>query len=1408
MAMVGRMAGDRERAYALLNDAKMQNDSTAKTENLKQLLEILLNREPSLIPEFVPNLMDFQTDPSSPVLKYLAEIIEEIGLKSSDQLPFMVPVLVALLRDNTPAVARRAISSGTNLFRNTLEQVALQGIYTGQVDVRLQEAWAWMIRFKDAVYPAAYHHGNDGVRLQAIKFVETTVLLFTPDSNGSARPPAQQQYVDGTAKGFNIAWIAGGHPVLDPGAMGQEASKNVGSLLNQLRPFESSALPGPVAIVLVNSLAAVAKRRPSLYGRVLPVLLGLAPSCENIKGGQVASVVHALKNAFISLLKCQHSGAGPWRDRLVGALRSMNAGDVADSTMRSIDRALRNADRERASRDPRAVKDERMQPAGQVADVARKRPVMQENGNLLGESESSNGKRLRVTHHSGAVMNMQRDMPNNAMDTGAPPATPVPMDTGLTPIQQMISMIGALVAQGERAAASVELLITNIAADMLADIVIANMTHLPSTPPPVEEVSAGGESRAVGNIVSILSPTPELAASPAMSTVLAPPPLQAAPTYVAPPVIVTPPLAPPTVVVPPVLAPPVLPVLISPLVVPPAAETLNPQSSAEARRDPRRQDPRRLDPRRSSAPGVSPSAKDEDTTMTGSPVAENELVNHLVDVKREPLAPVMRDPREVSPVLPSPVGLSAPILAQVKAEPVEEKPSSAGTRPLSPPAASVSVPLAPPQPVPLVASVKTEHPAVVLPPFSSPTSGAAPAPTISKDGRAGTSMSSSGLGGGMGSAGIPVNVPVPTLPVISLTEEQQVALGKAALVRILEGHKTISAAGGNGLRIALLARLVAQSCEDEQAVEVVRKHILADYQNHKGHELALHVLYQLYAEQASEEGTSSASSSPISLAYDKLLLSLAQGLRDTLPPADKALSRLLAEVPVLPMTALDLLQGLCNPALPTKDGKEPLGGDRITQGLSAIWSLILQRPPARETCLKLALQCAVHEVDDIRAKAIRLVANKLYPLSYVADSIEGFALDMLQSVVESRQTPVDGVAKDPMDVDEGEPSLPQVKKEEEEREQSSNGDQRLVQGSDEVSINESGGRNVHQSSSGTVSMTEAQRCMSLFFALCTKKHSLLRQLFSVYGHVSKTVKQAVHRHIPILFRTIGSSSAELLQIISDPPAGSEHLLLQVLHSLTEGSTPSQELIATVKKLYETKLQDAVFLIPVLSSLTKDEVLPIFPRLVDLPPEKFQTALARILQGSAHTGPALTPTEVLIALHGIDPNKDSVPLKKVMDACSACLQQRTVFTHQVLAKVLNQLVEQTPLPLLFMRTVIQAVGAFPSLVSFVMEILSRLVNKQIWKFPKLWIGFLKCANQTVPNSFHVLLQLPLVQLEDAFTKHPNLKGPLATHASQPNIRSTVPRSSLVLLGLAAQDESNATPPQSLPEGSAVEMQVKH
>lgn len=39
--------------------------------------------------------------------------------------------------------------------------------------------------------------------------------------------------------------------------------------------------------------------------------------------------------------------------------------------------------------------------------------------------------------------------------------------------------------------------------------------------------------------------------------------------------------------------------------------------------------------------------------------------------------------------------------------------------------------------------------------------------------------------------------------------------------------------------------------------------------------------------------------------------------------------------------------------------------------------------------------------------------------------------------------------------------------------------------------------------------------------------------------------QAFDRHIPVLIRALGSSNSELLHIISDPPQGSENLLMLV-----------------------------------------------------------------------------------------------------------------------------------------------------------------------------------------------------------------------------------------------------------------------
>ena len=54
----------------------------------------------------------------------------------------------------------------------------------------------------------------------------------------------------------------------------------------------------------------------------------------------------------------------------------------------------------------------------------------------------------------------------------------------------------------------------------------------------------------------------------------------------------------------------------------------------------------------------------------------------------------------------------------------------------------------------------------------------------------------------------------------------------------------------------------------------------------------------------------------------------------------------------------------------------------------------------------------------------------------------------------------------------------------------------------------------------------------------------------------------------------------------------------------------------------------------------------------------------------------------------------------------------MYTSEVLAVVMQQLMEQSPLPMLLMRTVIQSLTMYPRLGGFVMNILSRLILKQV------------------------------------------------------------------------------------------------
>ncbi|RCV14667.1 hypothetical protein SETIT_2G443400v2 [Setaria italica] len=1208
-------------------------------ERLRHLRD--LRRAP--LPSRLARIADLHTDEASPVRKHVAEIIGEVGSKHMAYLPDIIPCLLHLLNDEVPAVVRQAIKTGTVLFAQLLQHLVIQGLFsTGGIDDALKLSWERLLKFKSTVSLMAFQTtGNEGVRLLAVKFVEKTVLMYTPDPNIPSDPPSKAT----KDMGFNVAWLRGGHSLLNVGDLAMEASQNLGLLLEQLKSPKVKSLSTSMIIVFVTSLSAIAQRRPSFYGRILPVLLSLDPASSIIKL-RVPGAFHALKSAFSACLKCTHSSAEPWRARLLEAQNIINQDSIEDTA-----NAAKNLG-------DTSNMEESLPPMERSNDSSNKRSLGEDMNHMI-EDDGHSNKRVRhaldAQEHSEEAN--KRNVESTSVDISS--GQPISIRTeNSEAVYQLIGMFAALAAQGDRAAGSLQILSSSIASDLLAEVVMVNMQHIPMSRPEVDQQQLPSTSSGDGIpfqssfslLASLLKKVNQIDQDE----------------------------------------------------VPPAKES-----------------------------AVVPSVADDIMTVPASSPVPSSVNLPMEENSSSPTVPLCVETAEVK-VTSAGANSLIDILESSETSHASTEPQGTQEHASS-----------------YISSLHADNSSAGLSLAQSSETRSPSSSTV----EANHSQLSS-----LNSLGSQYVLPKLVVNNVDLSDEAKDLLQKESFLRILESDKQ-EGSGGSIARLPLLAHLGVEFPLELDPWEILQKHVLSDYANNEGHELTLCILNRLYRE--AEQDQDFLSSRTATSVYESFLLSVAENLRDMFPASDKSLGKLLCEIPYLPEGVFKLLEGLCSPGSNEKQDKDIQSGDRVTQGLSAVWNLIMLRPSNRDRCLEIALQSSTHHLEEVRMKAIRLVANKLFPMASISKKIEDFANEKLNSVLEV---------------------IP-------------SGDSAATETATSEAHNDGGLENL------SASMANAQTLMSLYFALCTKKHSLLRHVFAIYGSLPQAAKQAVHRQVPILIRTIGSSP-DLLGIISDPPGDSRDLLMQVLQTLTDAAVPSKELISSIKNLY-SKTKDVEVLFAILAHLPKDEVLPVFPSIVNLPMDKFQTALSRILQGSSRNGPSLDPSEILIAIHVIDPDKEGIPLKKVMDACSACFEQRTIFTQQVLAKTLNQLVEQIPLPLLFMRTVMQAIGVFPALVDFVMEIMSRLVSKQIWKYPKLWVGFLKCAILTKPQSYGVLLQLPAPQLENALSKNPTLKAPLVEHAEQPNVRSTLPRSTLVVLGLA---EDQQPPPPAVSQAQSSQNQA--
>lgn len=69
----------------------------------------------------------------------------EIGMKQTEFLPEIVPVLVSFLNDESPPVARQAIACGLDLFRCTFQKIAIQVISSIHILLIVYAYWILFI---------------------------------------------------------------------------------------------------------------------------------------------------------------------------------------------------------------------------------------------------------------------------------------------------------------------------------------------------------------------------------------------------------------------------------------------------------------------------------------------------------------------------------------------------------------------------------------------------------------------------------------------------------------------------------------------------------------------------------------------------------------------------------------------------------------------------------------------------------------------------------------------------------------------------------------------------------------------------------------------------------------------------------------------------------------------------------------------------------------------------------------------------------------------------------------------------------------------------------------------------------------------------------------------------------------
>jgi len=421
---------------------------------------------------------------------------------------------------------------------------------------------------------------------------------------------------------------------------------------------------------------------------------------------------------------------------------------------------------------------------------------------------------------------------------------------------------------------------------------------------------------------------------------------------------------------------------------------------------------------------------------------------------------------------------------------------------------------------------------------------------------------------------------------------------------------------------------------------------------------------------------------------------------------------------------------------------------KIKLGLATLRDLILYRESVQEECLSALLEYSVCDHHEARENCVILLRNQLYIFEDLAPAIEEFAYEKLkilkevvppppkkltfageQELLEEEQQRLE---PEDHDVETRDPELDLNEPEDAMEETAAADDDAHAQSEEEQSEEEI---------PTEWTDTFVRQYSLLYVALCTHKHKLISELVNVYvrttGKDTEEPKVTLLKEMGQLVQKIGESSEDLLEYLRTyhlEPVDNENQLkekeelarkfVMTLIDACGENLPPQNLILTIKAMFFDRDEDhrnARFLIPIITTLSSDEIVSALPWILLLPKKTINSVLSHTWQFESTSSDPIRPLTLLVELHKVKP-KNQAYLSSIVNAILHCLHQKHIFNSEIVSSALSTLIkeEETPKPL--MRTILECLITNVQRQYILGPILKTLIQKKhIEEDEILWPG---------------------------------------------------------------------------------------